>query len=213
MKIDELLSWVGDLEWFDLATIVQLSGERRATILNQLSRFVDRKKVISLRRGMYTLAPAYRKSTIESAALANALVRPSYLTEKWALSYYGLIPEAVPVFTSVTSRRPGMVENDCGAFQYRHLKQDYFFGYTPLIISKHKVLVATPEKAMIDLWYLAVGEWTPDRMNEMRFSIHVNLNRSLLESYVHRMSKPRILRALDVWTAWLNEAQEGEVEL
>jgi hypothetical protein len=85
MKLSELASLTSALPWFDLATLVQLSGERRGTLLVQLSRWVRSGVVIALRRGMYTLSPQYRRAQLNPAALAQALYPPSYLSSHWAL--------------------------------------------------------------------------------------------------------------------------------
>jgi hypothetical protein len=113
MRLDELADLLGAMPYFDLATVVQLSGEARRDVVNQLYRWSRAGKLIPLRRGMYTLADRYRHVPVPPATLANALCFPSYLSGLWALSFYGLIPEAVPVHTSVTTRGPADFEISC----------------------------------------------------------------------------------------------------
>ncbi len=213
MNFDELVSILGDQRWFDLATVVQLTGHRRDTIKNQLCRWTKAGKVLSLRRGMYSLAQRYRQGSIQPAALANALYRPSYLSGMWALSFYGLIPESVPVYTSITTRTPRRFENAFGEFIFRNVKRSIFFGYAPVMISDAKVLIATPEKALVDCWYLETGEWNADRMREMRLSADGSLDETSLLSIVERIGKPRLSRALNVWLNEIRDQQKGEVEL
>jgi predicted transcriptional regulator of viral defense system len=213
MKFDELISIVGNLEWFDLATVVQLSDEPRRTITNQLYRWTQAGKIISLRRGMYALAERYRRVSVQPAALANALHRPSYLSCQWALGFYGLIPEGVPVFTSVTTRTPERFENAFGEFVYSNVKQTMFFGYAPVSISDHKVLLAIPEKALLDYWHLASGEWTNTRMQEMRFQQHQLIDEDKLRSLAAGIGKRRLLRAVEIWFVLARTEQEGMIEL
>ena len=52
MRLDQLADLVGSRPWFDLATVVQLSGEARRDLVNQLSRWSRAGKLIPLRRGM-----------------------------------------------------------------------------------------------------------------------------------------------------------------
>jgi predicted transcriptional regulator of viral defense system len=213
MNFDALISLVGDMEWFDLATLVQLSDERRTTISNQLFRLGKAGRIVPLRRGMYALAPRYRRVPIQPAALANALCRPSYLSCEWALSFHGVIPESVPVFTSVTSRPPQRFCNDLGEFSYRNVKRELFFGYQPVQLSGRSVLVASPEKALLDLFHLSRGEWTAARMEEMRFSSAAGVDTALLEETAVRVGGPRLLRAAALWSKIVHEAGEGEVAL
>ena len=128
MKFDTLLSMVGRQPYFDLATLLQLSGEDRAMLLTQLSRWTRAGKLEPLRRGMYALAARYRAAPINPAELANQLYRPSYLSTEWALGFYGLIPEMVVTYTSVTSRFPQGFVNAFGRFESRHVKQSALFG-------------------------------------------------------------------------------------
>jgi hypothetical protein len=211
MKFGELLRLVQHLPWFDLATLVQLTDERRETLITQLHRFARAEKIVPLRRGMYLLAPPYRQVPARPAELANALLRPSYLSELWALSYHGVIPESVPVYTSVTTRTTRRYANPLGEFRYRNVKQPLFFGYSPVQLGGRKVLLASPEKALIDLWHLERGEWTARRMREMRLAGGGLLRSGTLERMVRRIGKPRLLRALEVWRQ--HGREEGEVEL
>ena len=57
------------------------------------------------------------------------MVRASYVSLQAALAYYGLIPEYVPVVTSVTTARPGRWETPLGVYEFCHVKTDLLFGY------------------------------------------------------------------------------------
>ena len=205
MKFEQLLHIVHTLPYFDLATVVQMSGERRESVVQQLYRFSRAGKIITLRRGMYTLSEQYRSTPLQPAQLANDLYRPSYISELWALSYHGMIPEGVKVFTSVTTRRPRTFRNALGEFRYRNVKRTMFFAYMPLQIMEHEVLLATPEKALVDLWYLSKGQWTLERMREMRFSAEAALDVKRLEALVKKVDRPRLYRALTVWRQVMSE--------
>jgi len=72
-----------------------------------------------LRRGLYALAPPYQKVKPHPFTIANRMVRGSYVSSQSALSHYGLIPEVVPVVTSVTASRRGQWETELGNFLFR----------------------------------------------------------------------------------------------
>ena len=213
MRLDEVADLLGAVPWFDLPTVVQLSGEPRRDVVNQLSRWSRAGKVIPLRRGMYALADRYRRVPVPPAALANALCFPSYLSGLWALGFYGLIPEAVPVYTSVTTRGPTEFENAFGMFRYTAIKRSLFFGYRSATIAGSEALVATAEKALLDLFHLHSGEWDRSRMIEMRFQQTEVVDRDRLLAYAQRTGKPRIGRAVDVWLTCSAEQDAMGVEL
>jgi len=213
MKFDELVILVGKQPWFDLATLVQLTDERRESLTNQLYRFSKKGKIIPLRRGMYVLADHYRKTPLQAAELAAAIYYPSYLSHTWALSYYGIIPEGAPVFTSVTTRTPKSFQNAFGEFRYRNVKRDLFFGYSPVEMSGRKVLIATPEKALVDYWHLEAGEWDDNRMREMRSARIDILDIKRLETIVEQSEKPRLFRAFKTWERITKAEIDGEIEI
>lgn len=213
MKLDSLLELVGGLPWFDLATLVQLTDERRATLVNQLHRFSRAGKVVPLRRGMYVLAERYRRVAVNPAELAGAIYRPSYLSRVWALSYHGVIPEKVAVYTSVTTRSPARFTNAFGEYEYRNVKRAMFGGYQAATIDGRRVLIASPEKALLDHWHLEPGEWTEDRMRQLRLDPSGGVDPAALEAMAREAKKPRLTRAFVAWARVTVEATDGEVEL
>ena len=213
MRLEEVADLLGATPWFDLATVIQLIGEPRRDVVNQLYRWSRAGKLIPLRRGMYALADRYRRVPVPPAALANALCFPSYLGGLWALGYYGLIPEAVPVYTSVTTRGPTHFENAFGTFRYTAIKRSMFFGYHSVTVAGREALVATAEKALLDLFHLHPGEWDRRRMTEMRFQQTDLVDRDRLCVFARRIGKPRITRAVDTWLACSAEQEAEGVEL
>jgi predicted transcriptional regulator of viral defense system len=213
MKFDTLIEMTTSQPFFDLATAVHLSGEERAHVRTQLYRWTKSGKVLPLRRGVYTLADRYRKVPVNPAELANHIYRPSYLSGLWALGFYGLIPERVVTHTSVTTRVPRRFENTLGLFEYRHVKQSAFFGYRSADIQASKVMLADPEKALLDLWHLGKGEWCEERMEAMRFQNRDAVDRDRLERYAGLFESPRLLRAVKVWSESAEIEREGTAEL
>lgn len=211
MKFDELVRLVHELEWFDLALLVQLSGEKRTSLTNQLFRWAKGGRITPLRRGLYALAEPYRQVPLHGPALCGVLYRPSYLSCEWAMSFYGLIPEAVPVYTCVTSRVPRRFENEIGAFQYRNVKQELFFGYEPVLLAGRRVLVATPYKAVFDFLHLSTGEWTLPRVGELRLSATNSFDPDKLTALAQEHGGPRERRAAAFFSQVLFAMeQEGE---
>ena len=70
-------------------------------------------------------------------------------------------------------------------------------------------MIATAEKALLDLFHLSSGEWDRPRMIEMRFQQTEVVDRRRLEAYARRMGKPRILRAVRVWRECCDAPEDG----
>ena len=213
MNYESLLHKLGGQGFFDLASVVQLSEERRETIQMQLYRWCRNGKLISLRRGMYAFPEPYVARPVNPAELANHLYKPSYLSTHWALGYYGLIPERVVAYTSVSSRVTKSFENPFGVFTYRHLKPPAFFGYAPVRIDGRRVLLAEPEKALLDLWYLEAGDWSMDRLREMRFGNMEMVDGARLRKYAERFASRRLIEVANKWSRLREEEEKWTVSL
>lgn len=194
MNFRSLLATVGAEPVFETGLL--LAGDvDPADLRRQLSRWVASGNVIQLRRGLYALAPPYRKSEPHPFLVANRLVRGSYVSLQSALAHHGLIPEHVPVTTSVTTGRPQRRENPFGSFEYHHCPPNRLTGYRlePLG-GGQEAFVATPAKALADLIHLVPGADSKEYLSELRLS---NLERlgtaDLVDSTAN--DRPKIRRA------------------
>jgi predicted transcriptional regulator of viral defense system len=213
MNYDDMVKLTGTMPCFDLALLAQAFDDRREAIRVQLSRWMKQGKVIGLRRGMYTLSETYRRAPLTPAALANQLYRPSFLSGLWALGHYDLIPERVVWLTSVTPRVPRRFENPFGVFDYRNIKQDCFFGFAATVVGGQEFLVAEPEKALLDHWHLTEGNWTRERLDEMRYQHVDRVMESRLRDYAARFRSPRLDRAVERWLTLAAEEKKGTMTL
>jgi predicted transcriptional regulator of viral defense system len=213
MRLEALVRLVGALPCFDLSLLVQAFDDKREVVRVQLSRWMKQGKVLGLRRGMYTLADPYRRVPLSLPGLAGQLYPPSYLSGLWALGHHDMIPERVVWLTSVTTRGPRRFENAVGTFDYRNLKRDCFFGYRASVDGGANVLIAEPEKALLDHWHLTDGEWTTDRLCEMRYQHFDLVGPERLREYAHRFRSPRLDRAVVRWVDLAAHAEDGTVAL
>lgn len=197
MEFERLLEIVGDEPIFEtsllLAGDVGPSNTRR-----QLSRWTKTGRLYQLRRGLYALAPPFQKVKPHPFLIANRMVRASYVSLQAALAYYGLIPEYVPVVTSVTSARPGRWETPLGVYEFRHVKTDLLAGYQLTDLGGgQKAFVATPEKALLDLVYLQPGGDSPDYLQELRLQNLDRLDPKELRRQAERTGSPKLRRAAE----------------
>jgi predicted transcriptional regulator of viral defense system len=208
MKFQRLLEIVGDEPIFESALL--LAGSVDAdNLYRQLSRWVRAGRLYRLRRGLYALAPPYQKTRPHPFLVANRMLRGSYVSLQAALAHYGLIPEYTPVVTSVSTARPARWDTPLGRYEFRHLQAELLCGYRLLELGgAQSALVATPEKALLDLVYLQTGGHTPAYLQTLRLQNLERLDLEQLERYVQR---PRLRRAAEfVANLALSEAAEYE---
>jgi predicted transcriptional regulator of viral defense system len=196
MEFTKLVEIIGEEPVFESGLLIAGNANPRE-IRHQLSRWRQTGKIYQLRRGLYCLAPPFQKVIPHPFLVANRMLPASYVSLQSALAYFGMIPEFVPVTTSVTTNRPVSWETRLGIFDFRHIQVDFFDGYRWVDLgNKQHAFIASPEKALLDLIYLEpVGE-TLDYLVELRLSNLDQLDWQLLGRLASRIEKPKLLRAI-----------------
>jgi predicted transcriptional regulator of viral defense system len=210
MEFSELIEIIQDEPVFDTGLLLAGDANPRE-IRRQLSRWRQAGKIYQLRRGLYCLAPPFQKVNPHPFLVANRLIPASYVSLQSALAYYGMIPEFVPVTTSVTTNRPAHWETPLGTFDFRHIQMDLFDGYCLVDLGeKQRAFIATPEKALLDLVYLEPGGDTLDYLVELRLGNLNQLDWQFLECLARLIEKPKLLRALAAIRELAGEEKEFE---
>ena len=175
----------------------------------QISRWVKSGKLIQLRRGLYLLAEPYRKIVPSEFAISGVLKKPSYISLEKAMEYHGLIPEAVRVLTCVTTKRPESFETPFGRYDYRHIQPSFFWGYTSAILDGQSFFMATPEKALLDFFYLRQRKVSMEYLIEMRLQNVECIRMNKLWEYARRFQKKRIMRIMELLEQYIRNQMKG----
>ena len=120
---------------------------------NQISKLIRNRDIVRVKKGIYVFGPEVGATPFSHAILAHWIYGPSYLSCETALAYYGLIPERVEATISMTPKRDIQFKTPMGRFVYHHIKtSQYILGMTQIeLYPKRYVLIATPEKALVDM--------------------------------------------------------------
>lgn len=178
----------------------------------QISRWRKAGKLLQLKRGFYALSETYRKTPLFEPYVSFLLKRPSYLSLEKALEYHGLIPEGVPVYTAVTSKRAAKFSSEAGVFTYRHIKQPLFWGYESVALNSQTGFVAFPEKALLDLVYFQGMNISLKYLQGLRLQHVDKLNSEILFNFADRFKSAGMLRAAAVINKYI-EQYESEKQL
>ena len=117
-----------------------------------INRNVKRDLLTKLKNGLYTLS----STNIPKFFIANKLYIPSYISFETALSYYNIIPETIYTIFSATTKAPREFEARESLFLFHRIKKAAFFGYVPKKIENIVILIAEPEKALLDYLYFVI---------------------------------------------------------
>lgn len=168
---------------------------------NNLIRWVKKGYLIRLRQGFYTF-PEYKKSAGYSLYFANRIYRPSYISLHTALSFYGMIPEAVVQITSVTTLKTAFFKNDFGEYSYKSVKENLLFGYQLKPVANGRTIqFASPEKALLDLLYLYPFYNTTQELEELRlddYFMHNDLNKEQLLQLADRFQSKALMERVNL---------------
>lgn len=153
-----LLEQLDGLPHFSKSTLHQLGsqlGLTPRTVDTYISRFLKRREIIPLRRGVYISSAFFNKNRSDlsySFYLANIMRVSSYVSSWTALQYYNLTTEAIRSISSVTLKVTRSYETKAGAFSYQSIQKGLFVDYV-LVKGTFDFFIASPSKALFDLLY------------------------------------------------------------
>lgn len=117
----------------------------------KLSRMVSQGECFRITKGLYET-----ERNVPGYLLAGSIYGPSYISFEYALSYYGLIPEAVYTVTCAAfeKKKKKRYETPFGTFTYRDVPSAAFPLELRLVQEgNYFYRIASPEKALCDELY------------------------------------------------------------
>lgn len=102
-----------------------------------------------VRNGLYAIS----ESMPPKFLVANKLYKPSYISFETALSFYNIIPETIYAIFSVTPKASRNFDSLDTDYIYHRMRRNLFFGYLAKRIDNVTVMIAEPEKALLDYLY------------------------------------------------------------
>ena len=121
-------------------------------INQKISLETQKGNLIRIKRGLFS-----DDLIIDSPIIANVCYSPSYISFEYALSYYGIIPERVTLYTSAVYNKKNnkMYRLDNVAFEYRSIPNDAFNEGIIFLKNEEGIRykIASKEKALCDTLY------------------------------------------------------------
>ena len=175
---------------FSPKDIILLFGWSITAVKFLLHRYTKRGITIRLKNGLYALSGVI----IPDFYIANRLQEPSYVSLETALSHHQIILETVYTITSVTTRPPRERTVLNKTYRYHRVLPRAFTGYSPMTQGDFTSLVADPEKALVDYYYLvARGKRKPLDFDRLRLQ---KLNRHKINKYARLFNNRTLIQLL-----------------
>lgn len=151
---------------------------------SQLTLWQKQEYITKIRGGVYVFNDI--KSKITSWELSAVVVEPSYISLETVLSKHSLIPEMVFSTTCLTTKNTRTHKTYLGNISYKHVKSELFFGYHSFSGAFRPFLMAYPEKALLDFFYLNPQYKDQDDIEGLRIepSIFKELDQDKIDQYL-----------------------------
>jgi predicted transcriptional regulator of viral defense system len=133
----------------DVAALLQVSASNVTTILRRLG---TQGLIVHLSRGRWLIDKKLDRLALPELISAP---HPAYISLQSALFHHGLIEQIPSILYAVTPARPRKFRTPMGSFSFHRMPPELFAGFE--LSSGSDAKVATPEKALFDLLYLAPG--------------------------------------------------------
>ncbi len=159
MKLQELNS-IKKI-YFGYEEIARVFGISLDSAKVTASRYVRQGLLLRVKRNLYVRREVWNAATTEEKfSLANLAQVPSYISLTTALEYYEITTQMLRNFyESVAVKRTKKINLNGSVFRYTKLTSDLYFGF----IKEKGVFIATPEKALLDAFYLmSYGRYSLD---------------------------------------------------
>lgn len=126
-----------------------------------IKRALAAREVLRICRGLYCLADRYRDRPVDSYAVAQFIMGPSYVSLEAALAFHGWLPEAVETVTSVCAARSRRFLTPIGSFRFDRVPQRNLFAGVARVPRGHDqaAFIATPLKALADYVSVHRTDW------------------------------------------------------
>lgn len=114
-----------------------------------LARLCEAKRMIHLARG------AWAYHDIDPLIIPQYITAPSltYVSLQTALYYHGMVSQIPQIIYAVSLARTRKYRTPIATISIHHMEPNFFFGYE--MDEKNGLLLATPEKAILDVFYLS----------------------------------------------------------
>ena len=167
----------------------------------QLDRWEKKGYLKKIKRGFY----CFNMQDVDQNFLfytANKIYAPSYVSLEMALKHYGLIPEEIFQITSVGTKKTTNFQISVGNFSYRQIKPNLYFGYRLVEFGQQKILIAEPEKAILDYLYIhpklkTVADFEGMRINIYEFRSQINFER--FQKYLKTFNNKQLSKRANIF--------------
>ena len=148
------------LRVFTSADIITLTGLTPAAATKALTRLAGQDLVSRIKKGVWVSTLSTDLNSYEAVPYLRA-PWPAYVSLYSALADYGVVEEIPHLVYAVSTAPPKRYRTSIGEFSIHHLPERLIWGYAVKQQGQASYPIAEPEKAFLDLVYLALIPRSP----------------------------------------------------
>jgi predicted transcriptional regulator of viral defense system len=166
-----------------------------------LHRLEDKQWIERITRGLYQFIPlSYgypeRIPSADPFSVASSLVTPYYCSYYTSNSHYGFTTQMpFTLFIATLKKKPGL-EWASGSFKFVTLSKQKFFGYTQERVFGTEVLMAEPEKSVVDSFDKPKYAGGIEQLARITWRALASLDKEKLIEYALQMNSHALIQRL-----------------
>lgn len=133
--------------------------ENTQKLTQSLHYYIKEGKIRNPRRGIYT------KSTYDEKEMACSIFRPAYISLEYVLQRAGVVFQYDDAITCV-SYLNRIIDIENKTYQFRIINPELWIGMEG-IEQQDNILIASPERAFLDMVYLSAGNCYFDNLHPL----------------------------------------------
>ena len=146
--------------------------------------------LIRVKRGLYAISDLSSRGflSLSPYAVAQLLVRDSYVSFESALAYHGMFDQLTNKTISVSQVQYKTVQLQSVEYGFVKVLDKWFFGWEEVSVDNKAVCMATAEKALIDMVQFHKSKYTVDLVVEKLTQYKSSLDMQKMTEYLGKMS-------------------------
>jgi len=188
------------LRVFLTSDVVTMTRTSQTAVVHMLQRLALQNIVVRIKRGVWVNLLAADFHPYEIVPFLRT-PWPCYVSLHSALSDYGLVAEVPQVSYAVSAALPKKYSTPFGDFRIHHLPAHLVWGFEIKRVGQATYPIAIPEKAFLDLIYLALTPRSVLQFPQKR-TTHWRLDKKRIKNYARRFDYPRLIKWLKQNQLW-----------
>ncbi len=131
--------------------------------------------LIRLKKGLYLVVTDISTlgfMDISELVIAQSLNSDSYISFESDLQYHGMFDQMLSRIDAVTTRTTKTYQVQKTTYSFSCVKEEFYFGFTEVLINNQKVNVAEKEKAILDMLYFRSSDYVVNLVVEKLTDYH-----------------------------------------